>query len=147
MARAIRDDEFVPYYQPVVDLQSGRLLGAEVLVRWRTPDGTMIEPGAFVLLLESSGLVLEFTRKLMRRVRKELADVVGPRPYMSIAFNVAPRHFDDALILHDVATIFDGSGIRLSQIMLDDRTPRGGGSDQHSPHHRRLAAGRLQGRH
>ena len=35
MARAIRDDEFVPYYQPVVDLQSGRLLGAEVLVRWR----------------------------------------------------------------------------------------------------------------
>jgi sensor c-di-GMP phosphodiesterase-like protein len=119
MARAIRDDEFVPYYQPVVDLQSGRLLGAEVLVRWRTPDGTMIEPGAFVLLLESSGLVLEFTRKLMRRVRKELADAVGPRPYMSIAFNVAPRHFDDALILHDVATIFDGSGIRLSQIVLE----------------------------
>ena len=35
MARAIRDDEFVPYYQPVVDLQTGRLLGAEVLVRWR----------------------------------------------------------------------------------------------------------------
>ena len=119
MARAIRDDEFVPYYQPVVDLQSGRLLGAEVLVRWRAPDGTMIEPGAFVLFLESSGLVLEFTRKLMRRVRKELANAVGPRPYMAIAFNVAPRHFDDALILHDVATIFDGSGIRLSQIVLE----------------------------
>ena len=119
MARAIRDDEFVPYYQPIVDLQSGRLLGAEVLVRWRAPDGTMIEPGAFVLLLESSGLVLEFTRKLMRRVRKELADAVGQRPHMAIAFNVAPRHFDDALILHDVATIFDGSGIRLSQLVLE----------------------------
>jgi sensor c-di-GMP phosphodiesterase-like protein len=119
MARAIRDDEFVPYYQPVVDLQSGRLLGAEVLVRWRAPDGTIIEPGAFVLLLESSGLVLEFTRKLMRRVRKELADAVGSRPYMSIAFNVAPRHFDDALILHDLATVFDGSGLRLSQIVLE----------------------------
>ena len=119
MARAIRDDEFVPYYQPVVDLQSGRLLGAEVLVRWRAPDGTMIEPSAFVLLLESSGLVLEFTRKLMRRVRKELAGAVGQRPYMSIAFNVAPRHFDDALILHDIATIFDGSGIRLSQMVLE----------------------------
>ena len=119
MARAIRDDEFVPYYQPVVDLQSGRLLGAEVLVRWRAPDGTIIEPGAFVLLLESSGLVLEFTRKLMRRVRKELAEAVGRRPHMAIAFNVAPRHFDDALILHDVATIFDGSGIRLSQLVLE----------------------------
>jgi sensor c-di-GMP phosphodiesterase-like protein len=119
IARAIRDDEFVPYYQPVVDLQSGRLLGAEVLVRWRGADGNMIEPSAFVLLLESSGLVLEFTRKLMRRVRKELADAMGPRPHIAIAFNVAPPHFDDALILHDVATIFDGSGIRLSQIVLE----------------------------
>jgi EAL domain-containing protein (putative c-di-GMP-specific phosphodiesterase class I) len=38
---------------------------------------------------------------------------------MTIAFNVAPRHFDDALILHDVGTIFDGSKIRLSQIVLE----------------------------
>jgi EAL domain-containing protein (putative c-di-GMP-specific phosphodiesterase class I) len=119
MARAIRDDEFLPYYQPVVDLQSGRLIGAEVLVRWRRPDGSFVEPNAFVLLLETSGLVLEFTRKLMRLVRKDLADAVGRRPNMNIAFNVAPRHFDDALILHDVGTIFDGSTIRLSQIVLE----------------------------
>ena len=119
MARAIRDDEFVPYYQPLVDLQTGRLIGAEVLVRWRQPDGTFAEPNAFVLLLESSGLVLEFTCKLMRLVRKELGDAVGRRPNMSIAFNVAPRHFDDALILNDVGTIFDGSPIKLSQIVLE----------------------------
>src|SRR4029079_5893221 len=104
---------------PVVDLQSGRLIGAEVLVRWRQPDGSFVEPNAFVLLLESSGLVLEFTRKLMRLVREDMADAVGRRPNMSIAFNVAPRHFDDALILHDIGTIFDGSTIRLSQIVLE----------------------------
>jgi sensor c-di-GMP phosphodiesterase-like protein len=119
MARAIRDDEFVPYYQPLVDLQTGQLLGAEVLVRWRRPDGNFVEPNAFVLLLESSGLVLEFTRKLMRLVCKDLAHAVGRRPNLSIAFNVAPRHFDDALILHDVGTIFDGSTIKLSQIVLE----------------------------
>ena len=118
MARAIRHDEFVPYYQPVVDLQSGRP-GAEVLVRWRAPDGSFVEPSAFVLLLESSGLVVEFTRKLMRRVCLELGDAVGRRPSMSIAFNVAPRHFDDALILHDIGTIFNDSTIRLSQIVLE----------------------------
>jgi sensor c-di-GMP phosphodiesterase-like protein len=119
MAKAIRDDEFVPYYQPLVDLQTGRLLGAEVLVRWRRPDGEFVEPNAFILLLESSGLVLEFTRKLMHRVRHELGDAAGRRPDMTIAFNVAPRHFDDALILHDVGTIFNGSPIRLSQIVLE----------------------------
>ena len=119
MAKAIRDDEFVPYYQPLVDLQTGRLLGAEVLVRWRQPDGSLLEPNAFVLRLESSGLVLEFTRKLMRRVKKEIGDAVARRPAMAIAFNVAPQHFDDALILSDVATIFDDSGVRLSQIVLE----------------------------
>jgi len=71
------------------------------------------------LLLESSGLVLDFTRKLMHRVRKELGDAVGQCPDMTIAFNVAPRHFDDALILHDVGTIFNGSPIRLSQLVLE----------------------------
>jgi len=119
LAKAIRDDEFVPHYQPLVDLQTGRLIGAEVLARWRQPDGTFIEPNAFVLLLESSGLVLEFTRKLMHRVRKEIGDAVGLRPGMSLAFNVAPRHFDDALILNDVGSIFHGSAIRLSQIVLE----------------------------
>ena len=119
MAKAIRNDEFVPYYQPFVDLQSGRLLGAEVLVRWRRADGSFVEPNAFVQLLESSGLVMEFTRKLMRRVCLELGDAVGRRPSMSIAFNVAPRHFDDALILHDIGTIFNESTIRLSQIVLE----------------------------
>jgi sensor c-di-GMP phosphodiesterase-like protein len=119
LAKAIRDDEFVPHYQPLVNLQTGRLIGAEVLVRWRQPDGSFIEPNAFVLLLESSGLVLEFTRKLMHRVRQEIGDAVGLRPGMSLAFNVAPRHFDDALILNDVGSIFHGSKIRLSQIVLE----------------------------
>ena len=61
---------------------------------------------------------------------------------MTIAFNVAPRHFDDALILNDVGTIFDGSKIRLSQIVLElterhevDRPHR------HAPHHRSACSG------
>jgi EAL domain-containing protein (putative c-di-GMP-specific phosphodiesterase class I) len=119
MAKAIEDDEFVPYYQPLVDLQNGKLLGAEVLVRWRRDDGNVIEPNSFILMLESSGLVLDFTRKLMHRVRNELGDAVGRRPGMTLAFNVAPRHFHDALILNDVGTIFDSSKIRLSQIVLE----------------------------
>jgi sensor c-di-GMP phosphodiesterase-like protein len=69
--------------------------------------------------MESSGLVLEFTPKLMRLVRKEIGEAVGRRPNMSIAFNVAPRHFGDALILDDIATIFNGSTIRLSQLVLE----------------------------
>jgi sensor c-di-GMP phosphodiesterase-like protein len=119
MTRAIMAEEFVPYYQPVVDIQSGRLLGAEVLARWRRPDGSMLEPDAFVPLMESHGLVLEMTRLLMRRALGDVGEAIGRRPELTIAFNVAPKHFDDALILNDIGTIFGGSPIRLSQIVLE----------------------------
>ena len=48
--RALEAGEFVPYYQPIVDIRSGQLRGAEVLVRWRKPDGTLVLPGAFIPL-------------------------------------------------------------------------------------------------
>ena len=45
LERALKAGEFVPYYQPIVDIRSGRLRGAEVLMRWRKPDGTIVPPG------------------------------------------------------------------------------------------------------
>jgi len=119
LAKAILADEFVPYYQPVVDIQTGKLLGAEVLVRWKRADGSFIEPAAFVALIESSGLSLDLTRSLMRRVRDDIGPALGKRPRVTIAFNVAPQHFDDAMIINDVGTIFDNSQIKLNQIVLE----------------------------
>jgi sensor c-di-GMP phosphodiesterase-like protein len=119
LAKAILAEEFVPYYQPVVDIQTGKLLGAEVLVRWKRADGSFIEPAAFVALIESSGLSLDLTRSLMRRVRDEIGPALGKRPCVTVAFNVAPQHFDDAMIINDVGTIFDNSQIKLTQIVLE----------------------------
>jgi EAL domain-containing protein (putative c-di-GMP-specific phosphodiesterase class I) len=78
-----------------------------------------MEPLAFVSTIEASGLVLELTRSLMRRVRDDLDQAIGSRPEMRISFNVAPQHFDDVLILHDIGTIFDNSPIKLTQIVLE----------------------------
>ena len=55
----------------------------------------------------------------MRRVREEIGSAIGKRPHVTIAFNVAPEHFDDALILNDVGTIFDSSPVKLTQIVLE----------------------------
>jgi sensor c-di-GMP phosphodiesterase-like protein len=116
---ALIADQFVPYYQPIIDITNGKLLGAEVLVRWRKPDGTIIAPGAFIPLVESSGFILDLTRSLMRQVCKDVGTVVGARPHMYITFNIAPRHFTDAVVLNDVGSIFEGSAIRLSQLVLE----------------------------
>jgi sensor c-di-GMP phosphodiesterase-like protein len=117
LVRAILAEEFVPFYQPVVDIQTGKLVSAEVLVRWRKPKGKFLEPEAFAPLVESSGLAVDLTRSVMRRVREEVGSAIGKRPHVSIAFNIAPEHFDDALILNDVGTIFDSSPVKLTQML------------------------------
>jgi sensor c-di-GMP phosphodiesterase-like protein len=119
LQRALRAGELVPYYQPVVDIRSGQLRGAEVLVRWRKPDGTLVMPGSFIPLAESSGLILEMTRDLMRRACAEAGPVLGLRPGMKIAFNFASQLFRNDSIVKDVRNIFFGSEIKLSQVVLE----------------------------
>ena len=117
--RALRAGEFVPYYQPIVDIRSGQLRGAEVLVRWRKPDGTLILPGSFIPLAESSGLIREMTRDLMRRVCAEAGPAIGRRPAMKISFNFAGHLFSDQSIVGDVRKIFLASPIKFSQVVLE----------------------------
>src|SRR5262249_41593630 len=86
--RAFRAGEFVPYFQPMIDITSGRLRGAEVLIRRRKADGTVVLPGMFIPLLESSGLIIDVTRALMRRVRDEVGAAYACRPKLKVSFNL-----------------------------------------------------------
>jgi len=119
LERALEAGEFVPYYQPLVDLRTGAIVGAEVLMRWRKADGTIIPPAAFIPLAESSGLILDMTRALMIAVRDEFSAVLGRRPGVKVAFNLTARHFDDDQIVGDVRDIFAASAIRMSQVVLE----------------------------
>jgi sensor c-di-GMP phosphodiesterase-like protein len=119
MARALDAGEFVPYYQPIVDIRTGQLRGAEVLVRWRKPDGSLVLPGVFIPLAESSGLIREMTHDLMRRVCAEAGASLGRRPALKISFNFAGKLFGDVSIVKDVRNIFSKSPIKLSQVVLE----------------------------
>ena len=117
--RALSAGEFVPYYQPIVDIRSGKLRGAEVLIRWRKPDGTIVPPAMFIPLAESSGLIIELTRALMQRVLKEAGNALGKRPHLTIGFNLTARHFASEEIVEDVRNIFKRSPLRMSQLMFE----------------------------
>ncbi|MEA2993408.1 MAG: hypothetical protein QOD40_2328 [Alphaproteobacteria bacterium] len=119
LERALKAGEFVPYYQPVVDLVSGKLRGAEVLIRWRKSDGTIVSPAVFIPLAESSGIIVDMTRALMRRVCKEIGPAFAQRLHLKVSFNLAARHFEDETIVRDVREIFARGPIRLSQLVLE----------------------------
>jgi len=117
--QALAAGAFVPYYHPVVDIKTGRITGAEVLVRWRKPDGTIVSPGAFIPLIEQRGLIMEMTSALMRHVREDVGVAIGSRPQLKISFNLAARHFADDWIVGEVSDIFKDSAIKLSQVVLE----------------------------
>ena len=117
--RALEAGEFIPYYQPIVDIRSGQLRGAEVLVRWRKSDGTLVLPGSFIPLMESSDLIDDLTRSLMRKVCIEVGPALGRRPDLRISFNFAGKLFSEPSIVKDVRDIFVRSPIKFSQVVLE----------------------------
>jgi sensor c-di-GMP phosphodiesterase-like protein len=116
---ALESNQFVPYYQPILDITTGRLAGAEVLIRWRKPDGTMVMPGSFIPLAESCGLIFAITRALMRQTCREVGQAIGSRSQLKIGFNLTARHFADEATATEVRDIFASSPIALSQVVLE----------------------------
>jgi sensor c-di-GMP phosphodiesterase-like protein len=119
MERALRAGEFIPHYQPIVDLRSGAILGCEVLIRWRRPDSTIVSPASFIPLAESSGLILPMTRALMIAVRDEFGEVLARHPQVKFSFNLTARHFENDHIVGEVKEIFGASLIQLSQLIFE----------------------------
>jgi sensor c-di-GMP phosphodiesterase-like protein len=119
LERALKAGEFVPYYQPIVDIRSGKLNGAEILVRWRKPDGSIVPPVSFIPLAESSGLIIELTRALMKRVRDEMSPALGQRPHLKVSFNLTARHFTNEEIVDDVRKIFSKCPLKMSQLVFE----------------------------
>lgn len=119
IADGIRKGEFVPYYQPVINISNGRLAGCEVLVRWKKPDGRIVPPGRFVALAEASGEIFPMTLSLMETARDDLADLYSERPTLKLGFNLCAGHFEDLSLIGEVERIFLGSALNMTQLMFE----------------------------
>ena len=93
---AVSDEQFVLYYQPIVDLGSGRLEGYEALVRWLHPQRGLIPPDDFIPIAEETGLIVFLGEWVLREAcaamaRLHLGRTTAHLP--SIAVNIAPMQF------------------------------------------------------
>jgi sensor c-di-GMP phosphodiesterase-like protein len=116
---AIKRKEFIPYYQPVMDIETGRLRGCEVLMRWRRLDGTMVSPGQFMPYAETTGHIFEMTRQMMRQTVVEVGELYSENPDLKLSVNLFAGHFNDRKIIEDIKEIYGKSPIAYQQIVVE----------------------------
>jgi sensor c-di-GMP phosphodiesterase-like protein len=134
LERAIAHGELKPYYQPVIDLRTGRLIGCEMLCRWEKRNGTIVSPGAFIDYAEATGLAIPMTVSLMQQVRLDLNDLCREMPEMKVSINLFEGHFRDNSIIDDVQAIFGNSSIGFDQLVFEitERRPLGNSTQAHA---------------
>lgn len=121
---AVIRKEFLVHYQPIIDLKTKTCIGAEALIRWQRPDGTMIRPDWFIPLAEEGGLILEITKQVVESVVKDLKDILISDRNMHIAVNVAACDLKSGRILKVIEEALAGTNIEHQQIWLE-ATERG----------------------
>ncbi|GLQ57745.1 EAL domain-containing protein [Devosia nitrariae] len=134
LERAIARGEIKPFYQPVINLRTGALLGCEVLCRWEKRNGKIVPPGAFIEHAEATGLAIPMTLSLMEQVKADLGQLARDMPNLKISINLFDGHFQDGAIVEDVQAIFGGSPIAFSQLVFEitERRPLGNSMQTHA---------------
>ncbi|MFK3773210.1 EAL domain-containing protein [Pseudomonas sp. NPDC089406] len=89
LQQALRRGELQVLYQPIFELDSRRCVGAEALVRWRRPDGTLTSPDLFIPLAENTGQIRPITDFVLQRVLEQLGQLLRANPQLYISVNLA----------------------------------------------------------
>jgi len=112
LRRALENDEFELVYQPEMDLVSQEPTLVEALLRWRTPDGRLLSPDAFLGVAEESGLIMEVTDWVLRTAIAAAAHWhQGAWPGVRIAINVSPRQLLDAKFVDRIEALLAQHGL------------------------------------
>jgi len=116
LRRAVVAGEFEVYYQPIVDVKTGRITSCEALIRWHHPERGMIPPLEFVPVAEETGLIVPIGEWVLRQACSEAAR--WPRQ-VTIAVNLSPAQFRSRNLVQTVVDALQVSGLAPERLELE----------------------------
>ncbi|MBO4533386.1 MAG: EAL domain-containing protein [Treponema sp.] len=103
---AIKNNELIAYYQPKINSETGIISGAEALVRWQKPDGTIIYPDQFVPIIERSGQIIQVDYFMYQQVFQFISERIAEgKTIVPISINVSRQHFKKLDIINYVKSL------------------------------------------
>lgn len=119
LARALANDEFVYYHQPKVSMVTGKVCGSEALIRWQQADGTLIPPGDFIPLAESTGFISEITLHMLDKLYMDNAILRDVDPALITSFNVSAKDFMTSTLVDALYNATDAHEVDPSSIQVE----------------------------
>lgn len=115
-------DEFVLYYQPIVDLQTSAVKGFEALVRWQHPERGLVMPNTFIPVAEETGLIVPLTHWLLELACQQM--VVWQRSYsqakdLTVSVNLSALHLHKTGLLEQVDAVLATTGLSPQSLVLE----------------------------
>ncbi|PCK32176.1 EAL domain-containing protein [Pseudoalteromonas piscicida] len=116
---AVEHEQFSLFFQPQVDLRTGRVFGSEVLLRWLHPELGYIPPDEFIPIAESSGQIYEITEWVMEHALHYQAEITKLLPEHVISINVSGRDLNRRELSVQLITLINELSLAPSQIMIE----------------------------
>ena len=119
LRQVLMEDRLFMVYQPQVDLHTGAIVGVEALVRWREVDGTVIMPGEFIPIAETSDLILEVGDAVLRHAIADKKVLFAAGHRITMAVNVAARQWMEQDIAAVVIEAVNAAGLILGHFEVE----------------------------
>jgi len=119
LGAAIENDELMVYYQPIVDLESGRSVGVEALVRWDHPIRGMISPASFIPLAERNGLIVPLGRAVLQKAVTQVAQWRRDGHDIYASVNVSAVQLQREGIVAEILAIVDEAKMDRGAVVLE----------------------------
>lgn len=117
---ALKNEEFLLYYQPQIDLKSGLIVGAEALLRWRSPEAALLSPIKFIPLLEETGLIISVGEWVLHTAcAQNKAWQAAGFPPLCMAVNLSALQFQQNNLVETVARILEEAGLDSEYLELE----------------------------
>jgi diguanylate cyclase (GGDEF)-like protein len=119
LRKALEKQEFILYYQPKVEVKTGKVRGVEALLRWENEDG-LVSPGDFIPLAEETGLIVPIGEWVLKEACRQLREWhKTTRKAIRMAVNLSAKQFNGKNFLEKVKGIINNSGINKSFLTLE----------------------------